>query len=513
VQTGSWVMPGAVEVCLLPFCVSIALIERRISLKAIFACVLLLLISGSALAQDPQPIQIGSMTFSGSIRERYEAWDWFTPTTPNAQNLYGFSGTVIRFGLSQDREKYDWKVEFEAPILLGIPDKAVLASPQGQLGLGGSYYAANNKETNTAFIFPKQAYMRIKRPHSNFRFGRFEFMDGTEAKPKDPTLATLKADRINQRLIGNFGYSDVMRSFDGLQYGYASNGWTVAAVSAIPDRGVFQVDGWGWVKTPITYVSLTRDDETGPTHLEWRVFAIYYDDDRGVVKTDNRPAAVRNTSLGAINIGTYGANFILDADSSIGTFDVLGWGAVQDGSWGNQTQRAGAGSVEAGFQPHVLESVRPWIRGGIFYSTGDGNPNDGVHGTFFAILPTPRVYARFPFFNEMNNTDAFEEFELRPGKNLTIRSDIHGLWLSNKEDLWYTGGGAFQPWTFGFQGRPSNGHTGLATLYDISGDYNWKYGLSVGLYFGYAVGGAVIKSIFPENKNGALGYTEINYHF
>ena len=64
---------------------------------------------------------------------------------------------------------------------------------------------------------------------------------------------------------------------------------------------------------------------------------------------------------------------------------------------------------------------------------------------------------------------------------------------------------AFQPWTFGFQGRPSNGHTGLATLYDLSGDYNFKHGLSLGLYFGYAVGGPVIKAIYPKDSNGALG--------
>ena len=113
----------------------------------------------------------------------------------------------------------------------------------------------------------------------------------------------------------------------------------------------------------------------------------------------------------------------------------------------------------------------------------------------------------------MNNTDAFVEVMLRPGKALTIRSDVHGLWLSNKNDLWYTGGGAFQPWTFGFNGRPSNGATSLATLYDISGDYKWKHGVSFGLYFGYAVGGEVIKKIYPVNSNGALGYTELNYRF
>jgi hypothetical protein len=113
----------------------------------------------------------------------------------------------------------------------------------------------------------------------------------------------------------------------------------------------------------------------------------------------------------------------------------------------------------------------------------------------------------------MNNRDLFGEVILRPTKSFTVRSDVHGLWLANSADLWYTGGGAFQPWTFGFNGRPSNGSTALATLYDISGDYKLKHGVSFGLYFGYAVGGDVIKKIYPTNSNGALGYSELNYRF
>ena len=483
-------------------------------MRILFVSVLLFVTSVAAIAQDqPTPIQIGSVTFSGSIRERYEAWDWFEPTT--GQNLYGYSGTLLRFSLSQKHENFDWNLEFAVPILLGIPDRAVQPAPQGQLGLGGSYYAANDKAQYTAFIFPKQAFVKFKGEHSSLRAGRFEFTEGTEVKPKDPTLATLKNDRIAQRLIGVFGFSDVMRSFDGLHYVYSSGPWNFTAMSAIPTRGVFQVDGWGWVKTPVTYVSMTHEIGHGEdqNHAEWRIFGIYYNDTRTLVKTDNRPASVRAADLSAINIGTYGGHFIDALPTSIGTFDFLAWGAWQSGTWGTQTQRAGAGALEAGYQPHVWESVRPWFRGGYYYASGDGNPNDNVHGTFFTILPTPRVYARFPFFNQMNNRDLFEEVELRPGKNLTIRSDVHGLWLANSHDLWFTGGGAFQPWTFGYSGRPSNGHTGLATLYDISGDYNFKHGISLGLYFGYAVGGSVIKAIYPRDANGALGFTELNYHF
>jgi hypothetical protein len=465
-----------------------------------------------ALAQsEPQSIELGSVTFSGNLRERYEAWDWFTPAA--GQNLYGFSGTQIRFGFSQTHQNFDWNIEFEVPILAGLPDGAVQAAPQGQLGLGGSYYAANDKQQNTAFLFPKQVFIRPKWGHNSLQVGRFEFTDGSEVKPKDATLAWLKTDRIGQRLIGNFGYSDVMRSLDGLHYAYANGPWNFTAVSAIPDRGVFQVDGWGWVKTPVSYVAVTREGDYGETQLEWRVFSIFYNDDRGVVKTDNRSATVRAKDLGGIDIGTYGAHFILATTTGSGTFDVLGWGALQSGRWGVLTQRAGAGAFEGGYQPNFASRVRPWFRGGIFYATGDGNANDGTHGTFFAVLPTPRVYARFPFFNSMNNTDVFGEVLLRPTKSLTVRSDVHGLWLSSSSDLWYSGGGAFQPWTFGFQGRPSGGATRLANLYDISGDYKWRHGISLTLYFGWAQGGQVIKNIYPTDSNGALGYTEINYRF
>ena len=483
-------------------------------MKTFLACFVFLFLASSAMAQsDPAPIEIGGVNFSGNIRERYYAWDWFQPTAANAQNFYGYSGTLMRFSFSQTKQNFDWNIEFAVPVLLGVPDRAVLAAPQGQLGLGAADYAANNNEQYRAFIFPKQAYLRFKWDHSSLQAGRFEFTDGSEMKPDDATLVTLKNDRIGQRLIGTFGFSDMGRAFDGLHYAYTKGNWNFTAVSAIPTRGVFQVDGWGWVDTPITYAAVTNEVASGATHAEWRIFGLFYNDDRNVLKTDNRPAAVRAADHAGIDIGTYGAHFISATTTRAGTFDVLGWGALQNGRWGNLNQRAGAGAAEAGWQPTFAQRIRPWFRGGYFYSSGDSNPNDGTHGTFFAVLPTPRVYARFPFFNEMNNRDAFGEVMIRPAKNLVLRSDVHGLWLARRGDLWYTGGGAFQPWTFGFSGRPSNGNTGLATLYDISGDYKVGHGLSLGLYFGYAVGGPVIKAIYPQNSNGALGFTELNYHF
>ena len=474
-----------------------------------FAGLLLLAANLAGQSNAPEPLKIGDVTVSGYLHERYEDWNFFRGS--KGENDYGYSGSFLRLMFSQKTQKLDWAVEFAAPILLGIPNQAVQGVPLGQLGLGASYYAANRNQTTAASVFLKQAYARLKGAHSNLKLGRFEFFDGGEVTPKDETLAIAKRDGIAQRLIGTFGFADVQRSVDGAIYTYANRDWNFTAFSGVPDRGVFQVDGWGWVVTPVTYVALNKDANWGPTKAEWRVFGIFYNDGRGVVKVDNRSTAAKNADHAAIDIGTYGGNLIEAIPTAAGTFDLLGWGVLQSGKWGPLTQKSGAATVEAGYQPAILKPVRPWIRGGYFYSSGDGNPSDNTHSTFFAILPTPRVYARFPFFNEMNNVDAFGELMLRPAKGMAIRADVHGLWLANSNDLWYAGGGAFQPWTFGFNGRPANGQTGLATLYDASWDYQVTRGLSLGLYFGYARGGEVVRKIFSQDPNAKMGFLEVNY--
>jgi hypothetical protein len=468
--------------------------------------------AGAALAQQdpPPPLQIGSVTVSGSVRERVEFWNWFGG---KGENTYTFSGTLAQFALSQSSTNFDWKLDFAAPVLLGLPNRAVQPAPQGQLGLGANYYANNRSNSAAAMIFPKEAYVRFKSAHSRTQIGRFEFGDGIEGKPDDATLALLKRNRISQRLIGTFGFTDIQRSFDGGNLGYSNGPWTITAVGAIPTRGVYQVDGWGWVKTPFAYLSVNRELLYSVNNAaEFRVFGIYYQDARGVLKTDNRSAAWRAADKADIRIGTYGAHYIQAIQTAAGTLDLLGWGVLQSGAWGDLTQRSNAYALEGGLQPKALNRARPWLRGGYFGSSGDRNAKDGVHGTFFALLPTPRSYARYPFFNEMNLKDGFGELILRPSKKSTVRLDGHHLSLASANDLWYTGGGAYQPWTFGYTGRPSNGKTDLANLYDGSLDYAFNRAASIGFYYGYAQGGDVIKAIY-KHQDSPYGFIEVDYRF
>jgi len=123
------------------------------------------------------------------------------------------------------------------------------------------------------------------------------------------------------------------------------------------------------------------------------------------------------------------------------------------------------------------------------------------------------VYARTPFFNQMNNTDAFGELTLRPSKYLALRSDVHSLKVANPADLWYSGGGAFQPSTFGFSGRTVSGATNLANLYDLSGDITVNSHIAVGIYYGYATGSAIPQAIYSSSDGLHFAYAEALLRF
>jgi len=232
-----------------------------------------------------------------------------------------------------------------------------------------------------------------------------------------------------------------------------------------------------------------------------------------ILKTDNRAVAVRRADLANIRIDTFGGHSLHAIDTGAGTVDLLLWGAVQTGRWGVQTQRAGAVDIEGGFQPKTLAAIKPWLRGGYTFGSGDGNPNDNRHETFFQLLPTPRPYAKFPFFNMMNTEDRYGILLLRPHKRITIDSEFHALRLSSANDFWYSGGGAFQPWTFGYTGRSASGRRSLGNLYDTGIDYRATRRLTLSGYLGYTQGLAAMEQIYPAGKNGRFGYLEVLQRF
>ncbi len=467
-------------------------------------------------AKEPVPPpkhKVGPLEISVNWRTRAEGWNWFQGATGNSD--YGLWDSLLRVGIGQSREHFDWFLEGEQPSILGLPNDAVVAAPQGQLGLGGNYYAANHNHTDVANGFVKQAFVNFKHlGPAGIKLGRFEYFDGLEVKPQDPLLATVIQTRISSRLISNFGFAAVQRTYDGIQLSADSGKNNFTFFGARPTQGVFQVKGMDELDVDTYYGAYTRSVTTQQSAGELRVFALGYIDHRTLVlKTDNRPAAVRAADIGKIEIATWGADYAhVFNTTNAGKFDFLVWGVVQTGAWGNLTQRAGAFVGEAGWKPPV-KVLKPWLSAGYSYGSGDGNPNDSRHGTFFQVLTTPRQYARFPFYNMMNNEDLYGTLNLRPTSKLALRSEVHTLRLANSSDLWYSGGGAFQPKTFGYTGRPSNGNRGLANVLDVSADYQITPSFSTTFYYGHAWGKGVISAIYPKEANGQLIFLETNFRF
>lgn len=452
-----------------------------------------------------------SVIVSGSLRTRVESWNWFGDS-PGGR--YTYPGSIARLALARSKRTFDWQLELAVPFIFGLPDSAVGPGAQGALGFGANYFLANDRSTNAAMPFVKQAFARFKGVGQSLKIGRMEVIDGTEVAPRDATLAALKRDRIAHRLLGNFGFTHVGRSLDGAQYTFDRPSLNVTVVGGRPTRGVFQVDGWGDLDTTIVYGALTRQTGGATNAGEWRVFALGYVDHRhDVLKVDNRLLAARQADEESIAVSTVGGHYLRRLETPGGVVDALAWGALQGGAWGAISHRAAAWAGEVGWQPRMAARVRPWLRAGYGYASGDADPADQTHGTFFQVLPTPRVYARFPFFNLMNIGDAFGELIIRPSGRLTVRTDVHVLHLADRNDLWYQGGGAFQPGTFGYAGRPSGDHRGLATLYDASGEYTVNTHLAIGAYYGYASGERVVQAIYPTDRGARVGYLELVARF
>ncbi|PYR82908.1 MAG: hypothetical protein DMG19_20480, partial [Acidobacteria bacterium] len=142
----------------------------------------------------------------------------------------------------------------------------------------------------TAGIFLKQAYVRLKGlagdQASTLRLGRFEFGDGLELNPEGPLGAVVR-DRVANRMIGNFGFTHVMRSLDGIHFSRGGSDSNFTFLAARPTEGVFQVKGMKELNVEIVYGAWSKIHRS-VGEGEGRIFGTYYHDGRDVLKTDAR---------------------------------------------------------------------------------------------------------------------------------------------------------------------------------------------------------------------------------
>jgi hypothetical protein len=145
--------------------------------------------------------------------------------------------------------------------------------------------------------------------------------------------------------------------------------------------------------------------------------------------------------------------------------------------------------------------------------------NGGRHNT--AMIFPKQLYVRFDGFGtDKRQTLQVGRFTFVDGSEVTpknatlsVLKRVHSLRLCNANDLWYSGGGLFQPWTFGYTGRSTSGRRSLGNLYDTSLEYRLNRKVTLTAYAGYTQGLAVMEQIYQQGKDGRLGYLEFFYRF
>jgi hypothetical protein len=317
-------------------------------------------------------------------------------------------------------------------------------------------------------VFLKQGTLTVRGRGLTAAFGRFEYRDGLEVVPSDPTLAFLAKTRIAERLVGPFDFTHVTRSFDGARVAYDSPDWNVTTFGTRPTWGGFQVSANRELDMELAGLAATlRRLPQGPP-LVARLFYLYYRDARqDALKVDNRPKPARVADKDPITINTIGANATTAIDLGPGIVDGLLWGAVQTGTWGVQSDGAWAYAMEAGYQMPQIPR-RPGC-GSDGIGRRDNNPNDGVHRTFFQLIPTARTYARLPFFNLMNSNDVFFGAAAPAARSCPGAHRLPtGSGSPTAAILLVLGRRRVQQHVLRLCGEPANGNRALATLADIS---------------------------------------------
>ncbi len=470
-----------------------------------------------------------------SDRLRGELVDWFRPagngpgTGREGRERYAFVANQLRAGLEVTVPHLTLHLEAQDVRLANLPDDASLGPPAGNLGPGALYFAhthGRDAETSQGETFLRQGFLTLADPPGlgglALTGGRFEYSDGLETVPADAALAWLKRARIAERLVGPFNYTHVGRSFDGVKLVYDRAAFNLTGIAVRPTHGGFEVSAMrelgdvGLAGAAMTLAGLGRL----LPDADVRVFWIGYEDDRfdddreeatQPVKVDNRALAARRADRRPLRLHTTGAHALGVADAGPGRVDVLLWGVVQAGDWGTLDHRAWAYAVEAGYQVPAWPGA-PWLRVGLDQSSGDDDPADSDHETFFQLLPTARIYAQLSPSNLMNSQDLFAQLILKPHSRVTVRTDVHHLRVSEPRDLWYAGGGATNDDVFGFAGIPADGRRGLAELVDVSVTVTIRPQLTAYAYYGHAFGQGVVRRTFA-GAQADYGYVELTYRY
>ena len=428
-----------------------------------------------------------------ATRVRTESWEavtdgnhWYTATRTRVRAQYSWRNEILAVGEFQDVQLHGMDAD--------------------GFGALANYRNANGGESQASADDLRTLYLEVRPTEKTFfRAGRQDVkFDSQEVQYAEPNWRYLRTMRLGERLVGTVDWSHVGRAYDGFAAGVDVSGVELFGFGARPTQGVYEAEGAyrplhdifvGGATVTVERGTLLANDELG-------IFGLYYLDDRPVSK---------GGLADEVSIYTYGAQWLGVHPCGPGNVDVLLWGAYQTGHYNDLDHSAGAGIVELGYQlPNVF--AKPWLRIGLNVASGDDDPTDGDHDTFFNMLPSNHPYYGFADQLAFQNLwDSFVQLRLTPHPMLALNLFVHQFRLLEKDDSRYAGTGAFDDTAFGFSASSSNGHKNVGTEYDLVASFTPHKAVTLEAGFEWLDGGAVFQSV--AQRNVQFGYVSLELKY
>lgn len=463
---------------------------------------------GAQTPRSPAATPPAATGFTLGLRDttRAEVWRYFEPEPGGGDPNSVFVANRLQLELSRTWRKVDLQVTAQHVGFAGLPRTA---SGPGPLGLGSLYFDQGGRSTHPQQLWLRYGNVRLKQllPGLDLTVGRMAYASGAEAASGDPRIEALKRTRLDARLVGEFEWSVYQRGFDGVRADFARGPVTVTGIAVRPTQGGFaRVAGPTIDRIGVAGATVSVQPNRRLRHTQVQGFAIRYDDTRLVSQRPDN--TVRTADRAALDITSVGGALVGAYPLAGGVADAVAWGVVQRGSWYEQDHRAGALALEAGYQ-WPAAAWAPWVRVGTLRTSGDRSSSDAEHGTYFPVLPTVRRFSQTTVVSTMNLHDTFVQLQLRPGRRLGLRLELHDLQLASAADRWYLGSGATleEGTSFGYAGRRSNGARTLGISIEASADVAVTPTWSVNVFVGQVRAGRVVTGTFRGDRLW-FGYVE-----
>lgn len=471
--------------------------------RLVHCCSLLPALAAFTALAAPTTAAALSWDFAGETLLRYENWNWFGS---GGADRYDYSLARLRINASLRGQNWELRVQPQLVRIEGLPQDAVQTPPRGPAGMGGLYFAHNGKSAPISTGL-HQAYLKwtnVAGRHLDLTLGRMDYASGLEhlRKADGGKFNTLKTLRLGDRLLSSFAWSAFGRSFDGLRADYRDQNDRLALTMAAfaPTQGGWEKDFNETMEdVQIATAVLTLPRGTLYTGAEASAFAIYYRDERDCSQRIDNTS--RMCDRADISLTTFGGHLIGIHPLGTGQWDYLLWGSLQVGDWYQQDHTAWSLAAEAGYQ-WTAAPAKPWLRAGLYSGSGDGDPADEDHETFFQLAPGTRKYQLFPYYDLQNSSYAFVQAFLFPTPGVTLRLDYTWARLTDDADRWYMGTGPTQERgsIFGYLARPSSGENDLSKEISLMAKWQPMDWLTLEAFASHVEGGDVISALYPEEE-------------